>query len=179
MHTYIHIYMEVCAGKRHRKLVECFGNNVSMFSLVFLLSVGELFLFACLLFLRLRACVCFFVLFSVCLVSFNSFFLDSLVFFHVYIFLIFVRLYWLSLVASSILGSRPAFWGLVCAFRFMIYNSVVTIAFDMVRSTLLQHGVQGAPTGKMLGPCTQSVFKGKMARYFSDQKSNESLTGNP
>ena len=31
----------------------------------------------------------------------------------------------------------------------------------VVRSTLLQHGGQGAPSGKILGPSTQSVFKGK------------------
>ena len=48
----------------------------------------------------------------------------------------------------------------------------------MVRSTLLQHGVQGAPTGKIRGLLTQSMFKGKMPRDLSHQKSNESLSLN-
>ena len=37
---------------------------------------------------------------------------------------------------------------------------------------------QGAPTGKIRGLLTQSMFKGKMPRDLSHQKSNESLTGN-
>ena len=46
----------------------------------------------------------------------------------------------------------------------------------MVRSTLLQHVVQGAPSGKIRGLLTESKFKGEMPRDLIHQKSDESLT---
>ena len=55
---------------------------------------------------------------------------------------------------------------------------VILVSFlaDLVRSTLLQPGVQGAPTGKIRGLLTESMFKGKVPRYLGHQKSNESLS---